>query len=190
MERAKILFDFFCNAKDSVPATLDECFIFIKLGQANRPREEARISKYTSINTSKAAIYNFRILEGNSLYQSLKKRRESARRLSVLNRLPFGRIDPHKAIGYINLKQNMAKLKDRLEELRTKRDRFHDNMQVLKEEIQELREECEGDDDREARCSEVNNQFEVLEQAVEETFYEPFEGLNTSIFHSEEELNC
>ena len=189
MRRANKLFDFLCNAKDSIPATLDECFIFIKLGQANHQREEARISKYTSINTRNAAVYNFRILDGKLLHQSLAKGRESARCLSVLNQLPFGRIDPHKAIGYINLKHRMAKLKDRLEELRTKRDRFHVNMQVLKEEIKDLREECEGDDDRKARYKEVNNQFEDLEQAVEKTFYEPFEGLNTSMFHSEEELN-
>ena len=52
-------------------------------------------------------------------------------------------------------------------------------MQALKEEIEELREECDGDDNREARCKEVNDQFEVLKQVIEETFYEPFEGYST-----------
>ena len=189
LNRAKKLMEFFAMQKDKEPAALDQCTIFIKIGQAICPREEARISNYTRSSINDSKFLKFPASQGKELHQNLKKWRKDAREKSIIERIPFGKVDSTKAIGYIKLQSNMRKLKDKLEELQTKRDRFDDNMQVLKQEIIDLRAECQGDDDQQARCSEISNNLEDLEHDVQENFYGPFTGLNLSIFHSEEELN-
>ena len=166
---------------------LGECIAFMKLGQSTAM--EGRMLGYPKMSGSKRSnklVYN---LDSSSKYKFLAECTESARENSIIVQLPFGRIDPLKAIAYININHKLKKLQERQLVLGDRMCRSEEKIEELEEMAQPDHEQL-NESQQESFSGYQQKPIIGLKEDFLKEVSEPYKDISAELIECKEKLKA